>query len=292
MLHSFYRVSTILLRRRKIIFSSAFITAVLFSWIQVQADPLRIVSIGGPVTEIVCALGEENALVGVDTSSLYPPLVIKLPQVGYARNLSAEGVLSLHPRLILAAADAGPPLIVEQLQQSGVSWKTIPVENSIEGSKIKIRAVAQALNRQSQGEALVQHLEEEIAKVQAKQASKGVKKKVLFLYARGAGTLLVAGRGTAADAMITLAGGINAVTGYTGYKPLTAEAIVTAMPDTILIPSRGLESIGGIEGLLTQPGIAQTPAGKSRRIVTMDDLLLLGFGPRLGEALLQLVSLL
>lgn len=260
--------------------------------LRAEPDAPRLVSIGGPVTEIVYTLGADKNLVGTDTSSIYPQAATKLPQVGYQRSLSAEGVLGLHPTLILASAEAGPPPVVEQLKQSGVSWVTIPADNTIEGAKAKIRAVAGALQRDAQGETLVLHLTEEVAKAQALLASETSKPKVLFIYARGGGTVNVAGQGTAADAMITLAGGINAVSGYTGYKPITAEAVVAAAPDIILIPSRGLESIGGINGLLSQPGLAETPAGKSRKVVAMDDLLLLGFGPRLGEAVLQLTQLL
>ncbi len=162
----------------------------------------RLVSIGGPATEIGYARGVEKDLVGTDTSSVYPEAAIKLPQVGYQRMLSAEGVLGLHPTVILASADAGPPPVVEQLKQSGVTWITIPAENSVEGAKAKIRAVAHALNRDAAGEALVQHLDAQMAQAQNLLASEHAKPKVLFIYARGAGTVNVAGQGTAADAII------------------------------------------------------------------------------------------
>lgn len=257
-----------------------------------QAEEPRIISIGGAVTEIVCALGGGKNLVGVDTSSLYPESVTKLSQVGYQRTLSAEGVLSLRPTLVLASEEAGPPRVVEQLKQSGVGWETICAANSVEGAKTKIRTIARILNLQPKGEILVRHLEEEMAQVHPLQASKNGKKRVLFVFAHGGGTFLAAGRDTAADAMISLAGGTNAVTGYKGYKPLTAESILMAMPDTILVGKEGVETAEEITSLLSQPGLAQTPAGKSRHIVAMDLLLFLGFGPRLGEALQQLVHLL
>ena len=269
-----------------------FLSVALTSWLRAETDTPRLISIGGSVTEIVYALGADKTLVGTDTSSIYPEAATKLPQVGYQRSLSAEGVLGLHPTLILASADAGPPSVVDQLKQSGVSWVIIPAENSIAGAKDKIRAVAHALHREAQGEALMQHLHDEMTKAQSLLASEGSNSKVLFIYARGGGSVNVAGQKTAADAMITLAGGTNAASGYTGYKPLTAEAVVAAAPEVILIPTRGLESIGGIDGLLSQPGLAATPAGKSRKVVAMDDLLLLGFGPRLGEAVWQLTQLL
>jgi iron complex transport system substrate-binding protein len=269
-----------------------FLFAALGSWLRAAPDSPRLLSIGGPVTEIVYALGADKNLVGTDTSSIYPEAATKLPQIGYQRSLSAEGVLALHPTLILASAEAGPPLVIEQLKQTGITWVTIPAEDSIAGAKAKIQAVAHALHRDAQGEALVQHLNDEIAKAQGLLASEKTKPKVLFIYARGGGTVNVAGQDTAADAMITLAGGVNAVSGYKGYKPITAEAVVAAAPDIILIPSRGLESINGIKGLLSQPGLAETPAGKAQKVIAMDDLLLLGFGPRLGEAVSQLTKLL
>jgi iron complex transport system substrate-binding protein len=269
-----------------------FVAIGLVPGLRAETETPRLVSLGGPVTEIVYALGADKNLVGTDTSSIYPTAATKLPQVGYQRNLAAEGVLGLRPTLILASAEAGPPAVVEQLKQSGVSWTTIPADDTVDGAKAKIRAVAHALHLDAKGEVLVQQLNTEIAKAQTLLASEKAKPKVLFIYARGAGTVNVAGQGTAADAMIVLAGGTNAVSGYTGYKPITAEAVVAAAPDVILIPSRGLESVGGIDGLLTQPGLAATPAGKLRRVVNMDDLLLLGFGPRLGNAVSQLTHLL
>ena len=107
--------------------------------------------------------------------------------------------------------------------------------------------------------------------------------RALFVYARGAGVVLVSGTGNAADAVLGLAGAENVVTAFPDFRPLTAEAVADASPDVIVIPERGLESVGGVDGLLRQPGLAQTPAGRARRVVTVDDALLLGFGPRVGE---------
>jgi iron complex transport system substrate-binding protein len=115
---------------------------------------------------------------------------------------------------------------------------------------------------------------------------------VLFVYARGAGTLQVAGQETGAGTMIALAGGINAAQGFTGYRPLTAEAVVAAQPDVVLLTDRGLESIGGIDAVLAQPGVALTSAGTARRVVSLDDGMLLGFGPRTGDGVVALARLL
>jgi iron complex transport system substrate-binding protein len=253
-------------------------------------DTSRLVSVGGPVTEIIYALGAATQLVGVDTSSTYPESAQKLPQVGYQRTLSAEGVLSLSPSLMLASAEAGPPAALTQLRAAGVTVLVVPSVYSIDGVQTKIRLIARALGREAQGERLLAALASDLAAASAVPRHRSAPPRVLFIYARGAGTLNVAGADTSAAAMIALAGGRNAVTGYTGYKPLTAEAVVAAAPEVILIPARGLESVGGIDGLLKLPGLALTPAGSTRRVIAMDDLYLLGFGPRTGQAVRELTS--
>ena len=247
----------------------------------------RVVAVGGAVTETVYALGAESRLVGCDTSSVYPEAATKLPQVGYARTLSAEGVLALKPDLILGTDETGPPAVVQQLRDSGVRIVLVKsADHSVLGTQAQVRAVAEALGLKDKGEAIAAKLGRDFAAVPKPAKTP----RVLFLYARGGGTMNVAGRATAADAIIGLAGGVNAVDGYEGYKPLTAEAAISAAPDVILLPSRGMDSVGGLDGVLSQPGLAQTPAGKARRVVAMDDLLLLGFGPRAGEGALELAK--
>ena len=248
----------------------------------------RIVAIGGSVTEIVYALGAGAHVVGVDTSSTYPEAATTLPHVGYQRRLSAEGVLSLQPDVVLVSAEAGPPVALRQLESASLNIFMIPNSYTIAGVEAKIRLVAQALERAEEGERMVQTLGRDLAVAQAVVHQIRSRPRVLFIYARGLGTLYVSGRGTAADAMIRLAGGVNAVTEYESFKPFTAEAVVAAAPDVLLMLARGLDSIGGAEGLLKLPGIALTPAGKQRRIVAMDDLYLTGFGPRLGQAVHEL----
>ena len=247
----------------------------------------RIVSIGGPVTEIVYALGAGADVVGVDTSSTYPQAATQLPQVGYQRRLSAEGVLSLQPDVVLATSDAGPPVALEHLK-AAVEVVEIPAVYTVAGAEAKIRLIAQTLGRKDQGEQLVDTLRRDLAAAAAAVRQTRSQPRVLFLYARGLGTLYVSGTGTAADAMIRLAGGVNAVTEYADFKPFTPEAVVAAAPDVLLMLARGLDSLGGVEGLLKLPGIALTEAARQRRIVAMDDLYLSSFGPRLGAAVKDL----
>lgn len=250
----------------------------------------RIVSVGGAVTEIVYRLGAGDQLVGVDTSSIYPEAATELPQVGYQRRLSVEGVLSLNPTLILLSVEAGPPDAVALLKSAGVRMVHVPAEHTVAGAQEKIRVTARALDREAEGEAMVNAISSDIEAVRERLRSIAAKPKVLFIYARGQGAMSVSGTQTSADAMIALAGGVNAVTGYEGFKPLTSEALVAAAPDWVLIPERGLESVGGLERLLQVPGLALTPAGQARRVVAMDDLYLLGFGPRVGQAVTTLAQ--
>ncbi len=253
-----------------------------------DAAAMRIVTLGGTITEIVFALGAGERVVGVDASSSFPEAANQLPKVAYHRRLSAEGVLSLRPTLIIATTEAGPPAAIQQLGEAGVTVLVLPHEPTVEGASAKIERIAAALGVQARGAALMQNLKEELSQVQSSIPQTAAQAKILFLYARGQGTLMVAGQGTAADTMIGLAGGTNAVQGYSGYKPLTSEAAVAAAPDVILLMDNGLESIGGAQRLWQLPGLALTPAGQQGRVLSMDGLFLLGFGPRLGQAVLAL----
>ena len=255
-------------------------------------DASRILTIGGAVTEIVFALGMGDQVVGRDSSSVYPVAVEDRESVGYIRRLSAEPVLALEPTLIITTEDAGPPEAVEQLQAAGVTFLIVPTADSIEGVIDKIELIAEALGQQETGDDLIENLQSDYADAQELQTEMTSTPRVMFIYARGAGAVSVAGTNTSAGTMIELAGAENAVTGFEGYQPITAEAVVTAAPDVILLMTRGLDSLDGVDGLLEQPGIAQTPAGENRRVVAMDDLYLLGFSTRTGTAVLDLTYLL
>jgi iron complex transport system substrate-binding protein len=248
----------------------------------------RIVVVGGTLTEIVFALGGGDDVVGVDSSSVYPETAAALPQVGYQRTLSAEGVLSLSPTLILLTQDAGPPPAIAQIRSAGARVVVIEAIPTVDGARAAIRAVASLLGREQRGEEMVRTLDADLARAGASLAGATSRPKVLFLYARGGGLAMVSGSATAADEMIRLAGGVNAVTDYEGFKPLTPEAGVSLGPEVILVPSRGLDAIGGRDALFALAGLDLTPAGKGKRVVAMDDLYLLGFGPRTGRAVLDL----
>lgn len=252
------------------------------------ATPPRIVALGGDITETVYALGAEQALVGVDSTSLWPDAAHKLPDVGYVRQLAAEGVLALRPQLILATADAGPPQVIAQLQAAGVRIEKMPVTHTPPEVVAKVRRIGELLDRRDAADRLAGKLEGEYATLAAAVAGMAEHPRVVFLLSAGSGSPMAAGRDTAATHAIALAGGVNAADGFVGYKPVSAEALVALAPEVIVLMHERAEALGGIEGVLKLPGVAQTPAGRARRIVFVDGQALLGFGPRNADRELAL----
>lgn len=250
----------------------------------------RLVVVGGALTEIVFHLGAGKRVVGVDTTSRWPAAASELPKVGYQRSLAAEGVLSLRPDLVLHNEDAGPPAVLQQIGAAGVSVASIQVEDSIEGLSKKVRRVAALIGREAEGEKLVARLERDMRQLHRQLAGIERRPRVAFLLSVGRGSTMASGRDTAADAAIALSGGVNALSGYSGYKPLNAESMIAAAPDVLLTTERTLQQIGGKEKLMRLPGVAQTPASRAGRIEAMDGLFLLGFGPRTPAALRELAS--
>ena len=251
----------------------------------------RIVSLNGSLTEIVYALGQEHRLVGVDTTSQYPAAATELASVGYQRALSAEGIVSLQPTLILSTNHAGPQAALEQISSLGVERVQLQEHYTLNSVLEKIGKVSQALDKEGEGQALADQITAQVQQEKAKIPDNGNKPKTLFFIGTGNGSPSVAGAQTAANAMITMAGGHNPFEeDYTGYKPVNAEAMLVAAPEVILVSSRAFDSSGGIEGILALPGVQNTPAGINRRIYSVDTLLTLGFGPRLPLAISSMVS--
>lgn len=253
------------------------------------ADTAKIVSLNGAVSEILVDLGFENNIVGVDVASTYPASLQQKPKVGHSRQISAEGVLALGPDMVIATSNDVKPELAEQLRNTGVTLLLVDHAYSPEGTKDLIRSIADSLGRKAKGDSIIKIMEDDLAKVNAIKKTEP-KPKVLFIYARGTGTMMVAGQGTQVEKIIELAGGVNAVNDFTDFKPLTAEALVAANPDVILLFDSGLSSLGGIKGLLEVQGIEQTNAGKNRKVVEMDGQFLTGFSQRLGKAVLELAE--
>jgi iron complex transport system substrate-binding protein len=253
--------------------------------------PKRVVVAGGALTEIVYALGAQHRVIANDLTSLYPEAATKLPKIGYLRTLSAEGVLSLHPDLLLAGAEAGPPNVLAQIEAAGVPVQHFRHGYTAELVRETIRGVANALNIGDDGARVAgRFMSDWVRARDSIDAQYGIARRprVLFILGHTGNQVMVAGQDTAADAMLAYANAENALRGFNGYRPLTAEAAVAAQPDVLLTTTTGPSSADPTAALLAQPGLANTPAGRARRVVSFDALYLLGFGPRLPQAIAEL----
>lgn len=264
-------------------FAAACMTAAA-SWAQDGSD--RIVAIGGSVTEIVYALGQQDRLVARDTTSSWPPEALALPDVGYMRALSPEGVLSVAPGMILSEEGAGPPEAIGVLQKANIPYVVVPEALSREGILEKVRIVGDALGVSERAEDLASQLDDRLraAEAAAAQVPEAERKRVLFVLSTAGGRVMAGGRNTSADAIITMAGGINAMHDFEGYKPVTDEAVAAAAPEVVLMMDRTGDHATGPDALFAMPALAATPAAEDRALVKMSGLLLLGFGPRTADA--------
>ncbi|MGE0798749.1 MAG: hemin ABC transporter substrate-binding protein [Lautropia sp.] len=245
--------------------------------------PRRLVALGGTITEIVFALDAGGRLVGVDDSSLYPPAAQRLPKVGYYRSFSVEGVAGLAPDLVLASNQAGPPGALDRLRGLGLRVALFDAAPTLAALEARITGIAETIGEAAAGARLRERVRSEIAAARPLDPPP----RVLVLSSH-TGRMLSAGRETAADAMLTLVGARNAIESQNGYKPISGESVAALRPESIVTTTMSIGASGGLAAFRSQPGIAATPAARNGRIVVIDDLLLLGFGPRIGEALREL----
>jgi iron complex transport system substrate-binding protein len=258
-----------------------------------EAKPLdtsRLVTVGGAVTEIVFDLGFGDKVVARDTTSDYPGQASQLPDIGYMRALSPEGVLSVNPSAILMIEGSGPQTAIDVLSRAAVPVMTIPEGYDRAAIVAKIKAVGKALDAEAKADELAARVGADVDAAVAATAKIRIekRKRVLFILSVANGKIMAAGEHTAANGILKLAGAVNVASGFHGYKPLNDEAIVEARPDVILMMRQGGPSIASDEEILANPAIALTPAGKNRALIRMDSLTLLGFGPRTAEAIRDL----
>lgn len=254
-------------------------------------DTSRIAVLNGDIAEVVWALELGDSVVATDTSATYPPEAAARQTLGYQRSLSAEGILAQQPTVVIGSTDAGPPQVIEQVQAAGVPVVILASDHTLDAPAAKIRAVGAALGVPNRAGALAAQIEGEINRIVDQAATVTERPRVAILYLRGANTQLLFGRDQGADAIAAAVGATPAVS-VEQTAPLTPEALVAAAPDVLVVTTGGLSSVGGIDGLLAIPGVADTPAGANRRIFDVDDQMLLGFGPRLPDALDALVRFL
>jgi iron complex transport system substrate-binding protein len=257
---------------------------------QVFKDTSRIASVGGSVTEIVYALGEQDKLVARDSTSVYPEAALTLPDVGYMRQLSPEGVLSVNPSGLLVLEGSGPKEAIDVLKKASVPFISVPETYDHAGIIEKIRVVGKAFDADEKAAELAASVDADLAAAEKLTSGIPEKKRVLFILSMQGGKILAAGSDSAASGIIELAGAVNAVEGFSGYKQLTDEAAILARPDIILMMDRrGGHAVPDAD-LFAHPAIAPTPAGQAKRIVRMDGGYLLGFGPRTAGAIRELAT--
>lgn len=295
---SFERLSS---RRFQFLFGLAFAVTITFGAIvqSVAADRViedatgrkvtigttqRIVTIGGDITEIVYALGAGDRIIARDTTSSFPPEANAKPDVGYMRALSAEGVLSVKPDLIIAVEGSGPKDAITLLESASVPIVIVPERRSGDSIVAKVRLIADILGETEKGEKIAgtmatkfKALETAIGKIPENE-----RKKAVFVMSLNGGKPLAAGHNTAADAMINMAGGINPMAAVEGYKPASDEALIAAAPEVVVMMNS--QSVPDPDVVFDSPALRATPAAQNKALVAMDGLYLLGFGPRTADA--------
>ncbi|RJQ78215.1 ABC transporter substrate-binding protein [Pseudonocardiaceae bacterium YIM PH 21723] len=252
----------------------------------------RILPLTGALSEVVFTLGLGDKVIGRDVAATFPEAK-DLPLVTRGHGVNAEGVLSLKPTVILAEEDTGPASAMDQLRAAGVPIVFFRKALKVEDVRPRITDVAEALGVPDAGKKLADRTDGEIKDAQQFLAKPEKALTIAFLYVRGtAGVYLLGGKTSGADSLIQAIGAQDAGTklNLPNFTPLTTEALISAAPDVILVMTKGLESVGGVDGLVALQGVAQTPAGRDRRVVDVDDGALLNYGPRTAQVLNMLAA--
>lgn len=252
-------------------------------------DTSRIVALSGGIAETLIAMGMADSIVGRDVSSEVDELA-NVTVVTNGHDISAEGVLKINPTLVIGDARSGPPEALEALRKAGVPVVIVPEVWALSEYEPRVQAIAHTVGLPDAAATVTDHLNNEIEQTKVKagnhpKCTSGTdgKASIAFLYLRGTASIyLMGGKGAGADDLITSLGAEDAGTkaGLELFTPLTPEALAKGQPDVILVMDKGLESVGGIEGLVAMPGVGQTPAGQNKRVISMPDSELLSFGPR------------
>lgn len=251
----------------------------------------KIITAGSAITETVCALGDCDKIIASDRTSLYPEHIQQLPSIGYRTAINAEGIISLKPTLVIAEKDYVEESVLSQLSASGIKLLIIERQLNFNDTKRYINQIGSVLGRTEEARKLIEKNEREIVEAKSLLKKATATPKVLAVYNRGTSTMSIAGKATFSE-ILQYVGATNAFEKVEGYKPLNTEALIAANPEYLVMTSTGFESIGGMEGVLKIPGVAQTTAGKKKQVAVVNSLKLTNFGPRFGEAVKELVGLL
>jgi iron complex transport system substrate-binding protein len=239
----------------------------------------RVIALSNGSAEIIASMGLERILVGRDVASTMPALK-RIPIVTSGHQVIPEKILSLKPDRVLVDASTGPKSAVDSLRSANISLSQIPEAWKLSDIAAKVTAIGDAIGAPLSAQTLNAKITSAISAAQLRTKTHP---RIAFLYLRGTSAVyLMGGPGSGTDSLIAAIGGIDvgAATLKNPFNSLTSEALVTSRPDILLVMTKGLESVGGMSGLLSLPGVAQTPAGKFKRVIDVDDSLLLSFGPR------------
>ena len=252
-------------------------------------DPSRIAVAGGSITELIYLLKKDGQIIAVDTTSNYPKQTSGLPSIGYVRNLSAEGILSLKPTLILGEHDMGPPEVLNQLEKVSVEVKRIEERQSAMGIVEKFECIAKILNvPTSESEYLKENLLAYATNLKEIRSVGTKRPRVALILSFIDGSPILAGNATSGDGVLKMIGATNVFSDIDGWKPATRESLLAKNPDYIVITERGLKAQGGMAGLEKNPVLRLTSAVKEKNVYALDGMALLGFGPRTLETAISL----
>jgi len=256
-----------------------------------ENHPKRIISVGGQITELIYAMGGESMLVGADTSSIYPPEVEALPKVGYQRYLSVEGVLSLRPDMVIGTSAMGPPAVLDQLSRMGVELVLVPDVNDVPSAVERIRYLGRLLGLEAQAERIATDYQTQMQAVLRPDDPQVRHSRLAMFLSYGSGNAMVAGGDTLGGAIINMLGAQNVFADIKGIKAVSAEALLAADPDVVILSQQAVDAFGGLESALSAiPGLDRTRAAQKGQIVVVDLLQLLGFGPRHPEAMQAIMA--
>ena len=250
----------------------------------------RITVAGGSVTEILYFLGSEDKIIAVDVTSNYPEEAQNFPSIGYVRNLSAEGILSLKPSIIIGEDDMGPPSVIDQIKRTGIDIYVIQENHTSEGIIDKIKCIGNIVGKKEKTSELIEDVINPLKnELDIKSNNPNLDNvKVMFILSMDSGTPVVSGRKTSADGFINMTGASNAFKDFEGWKPVGTESIINAAPDFILISNRGAHSYSDLDKISEHPSIKYTPAALNGNIIALDGMEMLGFGPRTISSALKL----
>jgi iron complex transport system substrate-binding protein len=253
----------------------------------------RVVSVSKQINEFLYDIHAESVLVARDLTSIYPPQITKLPSVGYHRALSAEGIISMHPTMLLTDGNLGPDAVIEQVKKVGIPVNIIKPGTTPDSAKMLMKQLGQEFHHEKDADSVIAQWDADMAAALADTAKWGnaAKPRVLIMHmGQIANNYLALKRGTAGDQILRWAGGVNAVDSVGGMMRLTPELIAKAAPDIIIATDVGFDRLGTADKFAEMPGVAVTPAGKAKRVFRVDETEVMYFGPRTAASLRKIAG--